>query len=300
MLIRATGTIVDHLHLLTLGESCHYLLGEQESLTLIDPGLNCQIDSLMERIKQIGLSPAQIDRILLTHLDADRVGGLAAVRRYAPQARLLVPQAIMDMLSEPGATDSIAGQDLELQKLYSNIQPAQLDAAEFRTACKIDQVINESTLLELSDTCRIRPFRILGHSSHSFGYFLEPHQYFIVDESFGYYRRRDPASPGADYSLEDSITFLKTLAHFHIEGLCLPQAGVLAGALARRHIEDLLQNTEDLRGETRRALQAGYPQDYIKSYIMDSFYNLSTRDPLLRHNMQRSFSAIWEQLRSNG
>lgn len=298
MLIRATGPVVSEIYLLTLGRSCHYLVGDQESLTLIDPGLQCHIPALLTRIEQLGFSPDSIKNVLLTHLHADRAGGIPLLRKMLPQAQLSTSQAIMDKLAKPETIQHIYQEDADLTKLYPTIDDNPLEFEEYKRGFAISDVINDSMLIHVTPNTNIRPFSIVAHTDHSLGYFIEPQQYFVVDEGFGYFRPKSFAAPAADYSIQASIDLFEKLAHFEINGLCLPQSGILSGELGARHTKEVLQNTRDLVQEVENATKENYPVEHIKNSITSAFYQSDSPDPLLKHNMKRSLNAIWDQLQS--
>ena len=57
---------------------CHvYLLNGGTELALVDPGFGApgDFDTILENIRQDGLDPKNIHKIILTHYHADHVGG---------------------------------------------------------------------------------------------------------------------------------------------------------------------------------------------------------------------------------
>jgi len=65
-----------------------YLLRDQRSM-LVDTGIvSTPDDVLLPAFRQLGLDPADLDFVVITHADADHFGGNAAVREAAPRAIL--------------------------------------------------------------------------------------------------------------------------------------------------------------------------------------------------------------------
>ena len=58
-----------------------YLIIDQDGLTLIDTGLPGSEKKILNYIKGLGRSPADLKRILITHSDMDHIGGLFALKK---------------------------------------------------------------------------------------------------------------------------------------------------------------------------------------------------------------------------
>jgi len=81
-----------------------YLLVD-DGLTLVDTGFLGRTDRILEQIKELGYSPSDITRIIITHHHADHVGSLAELKRVT-QAKIIAHPAdapyIDGTLSQPG------------------------------------------------------------------------------------------------------------------------------------------------------------------------------------------------------
>ena len=74
--------ITDHLYQISLGAVNAFVLEDKDQgLTLIDTGLPGSTDALFAALRQGGKDPADIQRILLTHLHADHSGSAAEIQR---------------------------------------------------------------------------------------------------------------------------------------------------------------------------------------------------------------------------
>lgn len=72
-----------------------------EPVTLLDTGPNCPecYEEIRRQMREIGLSPADIERIVLSHGHVDH-GGMAEVIRKEADAEVLVPEADVPMVAE--------------------------------------------------------------------------------------------------------------------------------------------------------------------------------------------------------
>ncbi len=64
------------------------LLADEDGLTLVDTGLPGMYGQLEQHIRQAGLAPESIKRILLTHQDADHIGTLPDVLERLPHVEV--------------------------------------------------------------------------------------------------------------------------------------------------------------------------------------------------------------------
>ena len=72
--------ITNRLYQLSLGAVNAFVM-EDDGLTLVDTGLPGSTDQLFAALHQAGKNPADIKRIILTHLHADHSGNAAAIQR---------------------------------------------------------------------------------------------------------------------------------------------------------------------------------------------------------------------------
>jgi glyoxylase-like metal-dependent hydrolase (beta-lactamase superfamily II) len=76
-----------------------YLLVDDD-LTLVDTGLPGRADLILEQIEELGYSPSDIKRIIITHYHADHTGSLAALKR-ATQAEVIAHPADAPYIDGP-------------------------------------------------------------------------------------------------------------------------------------------------------------------------------------------------------
>lgn len=86
-----------NLHWLNDRISNLYLIVENEALTLIDAGWPNRQHLVLNAIQEIGRSPSNLTRIIITHADVDHVGSLAAIQS-ATGAKIYASAATTDFL----------------------------------------------------------------------------------------------------------------------------------------------------------------------------------------------------------
>lgn len=297
MLIRSSGPIDDTFHLLSLGHTCHYLLGGARHFALFDPGLSAHIPMLIKRIEGLKFSLRSLSHIFITHLHADRVAGIAALKRQNPKVQIVGNT----MMQAKMASDTFMLELYEADRALSkDFQVATGDVEisydDFRQLLKLDKVVSDSDIISIVDGVQVRVVSALGHTDHSLAYQILPKNYFVVDEGFGYYRGRDLAAPGGDWRQEEALKTIAKVGKIDVHALCFPEGGVLTGQLVRKHLQSLAQNTEDLFSECQRAHGNQIGDEEIRSSVLAGFYTSEQGDPVLQANLKRSFECVWNQV----
>lgn len=297
MLIRATGPLHVDFLLLTLGQSCHYAVSDDSSFSLFDPGLSVHVPFLVKRLIQSNLPLKELQYVFLTHLHADRVGGLPYLRKLAPHLKVAGSPLMRTKLASPGFVKEIYEQDRALSSVYgleSADKPMSFD--EYKEHFTIDKVVVDSDIIRFHSEIGVRVVNFPGHAQESLAYIIQPYRYLLADEGLGYYNGRKLAAPGGDTSLTQNVESLSKFNDLDIAGLCCPSVGVITGNLVRKHIQSIVQNTADLISECKAAFKSGIPEADMQFSIRESFYTTESADPTLRHNYERSFNEIWKQL----
>ncbi len=112
-----------------------YLIVEDGRAAFVDCGTRHSLPRLMQALDDAGLTPADVDWLILTHVHLDHAGGAGELMSKLPQARLVVhPRGARHMIDPSklwaGAT-AVYGEE-EMQRSYGSIRPvpaARVDEA---------------------------------------------------------------------------------------------------------------------------------------------------------------------------
>jgi glyoxylase-like metal-dependent hydrolase (beta-lactamase superfamily II) len=136
-----------------------HLVRSKDRIAVIDTGTQYSVPQVKSALDQLGLSFANVDLVILTHIHLDHAGGASALMNLCDNAQLVVHPKGARHMADPakliaGAT-AVYGED-EFQKLYGEILP-----------------IDASRMIQPSDGQTIdfagRPLLFLdspGHASH--------------------------------------------------------------------------------------------------------------------------------------
>ena len=301
MFLRSTALVYPHLHLLTFGETCRYVIAEgSTNLTITDPGLSCHVALLPQRLIRVGLEPNSIKNVILTNLDPDRVAGIPALRRSAPQLKVFGTTSMRRFLENTENVKKIYDFDKLLSAtLRLNIALPDLTFEEFKAGLVIDQIVKESDVIEAGEELTLRVVLTPGHRDHSVSYLLLPHEFILGDQTFGYFNGNKLASPGGDFDLLAACNSIAKFSDFELSGIGLPYGGALTGELVKKHLESVVQNTHDLHTAVKEAITSGVPSEEIVTQVKDGFFNGGTRDPIYLSALTATEKAVWAQVTTN-
>lgn len=143
-----------------------YAINDKEK-AIIDAGPASVSDQLLSGLREVGLRPEEITRIVLTHIHIDHAGGTWRLIESMPNAKVLVPYRGLKYLVDPTrlllSAKPILG---DLLDLWGPVKPVPAERVE---PLQFNQTID---LGEIKLTC----LSAVGHA---------PHQMVFVDEELG-------------------------------------------------------------------------------------------------------------------
>jgi hydroxyacylglutathione hydrolase len=145
-------------------DSHTYVVGKPSSqdLSLIDPGLMGKGSYKIQSVKDMGIDPKAIKRIIMTHTHLDHIGCLHEIKEQVPWTELWVHEAEAGPLEE-GDERTVYGMDMfrSMCQMQYNLKPGI-----FRFA--VDRKLAGGETLELGDM-NWEVIHIPGHSPGSIG-----------------------------------------------------------------------------------------------------------------------------------
>lgn len=296
MFLRTSSPIYPSLSLVTLGESCRYVVGNQDTdLLITDPGASVHVASIPERLGTLNLDVTKISRVVVTHLDVDRVGGISLLRTLAPYMQFVCTAEVSKFLQDTHFVEKLWIEDQDCWRTLSQEPYPITSFEEYLKSIKPDQVWQNGETITIGDVF-VRQVNTPGHTEHSTSFLISPYEFLIVDETFGYLRPNALTAPGADFSLEASLASLALFDDRELSGIGLSYGGAITGSLVNSHIESLRQNTNDLQSEVKECRNSGMALDDIKAQVEGSFYTTASKDSFLKQSITNSFEKIWKQL----
>lgn len=136
-----------------------YLIVEDGRGAFVDCGTNHSVPLLLAAVQQAGITPADVDLLIVTHVHLDHAGGAGLLMQQLPNATLVAHPRAAPHLIDPekliaGAT-AVYGEE-EMQRSYGTIQP--VPEARVRIVADGETVMLAGRALECIDTP--------GHARH--------------------------------------------------------------------------------------------------------------------------------------
>jgi len=103
-----------------------HLIVDDGRAAFIDNGSNSSLPHALQALEQLGLGPAAVDYVIVTHIHLDHAGGSGAMMQAFPQARFVVhPRGARHMIDPTklmAATEEVYGRDTA-RALYGQLIP---------------------------------------------------------------------------------------------------------------------------------------------------------------------------------
>lgn len=257
----------DRLHCIDLrfqgqpGVIAAYLLEDAGEYALIETGPTSTLDTLLAALKGKGVDPAEIGKLLVTHIHLDHAGASGTFMRLFPRAKLFVHEIGVPHMIDPSKLVASATRiygDM-MGPLWGKIDPVPPDRI---------------TALRDGDTIRVgnRNLKVLytpGHASHHVA-FHDPERSLVFTGDAAAVRLQGhdfvrPPTPPPDIDLEvwsDTFTRLQAL---RAETLCLTHFGPFHDA--DRHLHDARERLFAWGEIVRRAAAAGQTQPELTATL---------------------------------
>ncbi len=107
-----------------------HLIVEHDRAVVVDTASNACLPRVLEALQTLGLSPASVDYVFLTHVHLDHAGGAGAMMRAFPDARLIVHPRGARHMADPtklfAAVQEVYGAE-EAHRLYGDPLPIAVE-----------------------------------------------------------------------------------------------------------------------------------------------------------------------------
>ena len=233
MWVRATAQLSENVYQVTNPISSHMIVcGEQ--IGIVDSGIAAFGDSLSRQLSELMSDGAALDYIFLTHCHFDHLGGVPALRKAAPKARLVTSSQAAEKLSDGAFLEELYKKNLSIKEAFSDSEVCS--EQEWKSAFTVDRVVNDGDTIEMGGGLIIKVFACPGHTSEQVAYFVPSDGALAGAEAFGAYYGRDKVVPSFGSSFKDYIDSLERVTRLEVKIIGLPHNGALSGDLAQKFL----------------------------------------------------------------
>jgi len=138
-----------------------YLIVEGDRAAFVDNNTNAAVPRLLASLEEQGLTPEQVEYLIITHVHLDHAGGTSKLAKACPNATVVAHPRAAPHVIDPSklvASASAVYGEAEFERLYGTIEPV----AEARV-----QVMDDEQTLQFGRR-ELRFLHTRGHANHHF------------------------------------------------------------------------------------------------------------------------------------
>jgi glyoxylase-like metal-dependent hydrolase (beta-lactamase superfamily II) len=142
--------------------------------TLVDTGVGSSARRIQAALGALGVRPAALRRIYLTHHHMDHVGGLPGMHAWAPDAEIVASEHEAEVIAGRRPMDRPTGGMMRFMARWNRLTPVPVSRA-------------------VSEGDTVAGFRVVSTPGHSLGHtslLSEEHGLLLTGDAFGALRRR--------------------------------------------------------------------------------------------------------------
>jgi glyoxylase-like metal-dependent hydrolase (beta-lactamase superfamily II) len=205
-----------------------YLI-EGPAPVLIETGSQSSVPALLEALDALGVAPGDLAGIAVTHIHLDHAGGVGDVARAFPKATVYVHEKGARHLVDPErlvASAALVYGDL-LDNLYGRLDPTPAERVH---------VLADGEEVDIGGGRRLTTIDSPGHAKHHLGLHDSESGIIFAGDAVGV-RLPDagvlrPATPPADFDLDQAVTSLHKFSARQPTGIALAHYGLIPDASA--------------------------------------------------------------------
>jgi glyoxylase-like metal-dependent hydrolase (beta-lactamase superfamily II) len=222
------------------------LLKSGGTYALLDPGPSSTLPTLREQLRARGLSVADLDAILLTHIHLDHAGATGSLLRENPRIQVYVHSRGAPHMADPAKLLNSAGRlyGEEMDRLYGEFLPVPQENL---------RILEGGETLSIGSS-KLEVIYTPGHASHHVTYFDPSDGVAFIGDTAGICVEGHPfilpATPPPDINLELWNSSLDAIAERKPSRLFLTHFGFANDPATHiAHYRERLQRWSELAGQ---------------------------------------------------
>ncbi len=241
MYIDRPGKICDRLFMLGCKQSLTYLVQGPKSM-LIGGAMSWIVPQLEQQFKEFGIDTGSIEYLVIPHPHFDHFGAVPYLKRRFPRMKVLGSEAAERILSKEKVivySETVNKMMIDFYKLQEEYEKMNLKI----DAVKIDQVVNNTTVIDLGNGLEARFIETPGHSPGDVTVYVAGLKAIFPSDTvpcpLGGIDKLARPSPQFDFTLfKESINRLLPL---DVEICCFDHYSTVTGADARQVLLNAVQ-----------------------------------------------------------
>jgi glyoxylase-like metal-dependent hydrolase (beta-lactamase superfamily II) len=258
---------------------------------LVETGTAPSAPLVRDALASLGVGPADLATIVVTHIHLDHAGGTGDLARMFPAAEVVVHERGARHLADPSrlmaSARMVYGDELDL--LFGELAPTP--ATQIRS-------VGQTGIVDLGAGRRLEVHYSPGHAKHHVGLVDSVSGDLYVGDAAGVYIQETgdmrPATPPADFDFDVALESLRLFSSLQPARLLFSHFGPVAAV-----DETLDRSAEEIRvwvDETRRARSAGMDLDHAAAMVAE---RTRQRYAVLADGADADLSAKFERVSSS-
>jgi glyoxylase-like metal-dependent hydrolase (beta-lactamase superfamily II)/uncharacterized protein (DUF1015 family) len=231
---------------------------------LVETGTAPSAPVVAEALAALGVGPADLASVVVTHIHLDHAGGAGDIAAMYPSAEIVVHERGARHLADPSRLMASAKRVYgnALDRLFGTLAP--VPAERIRS-------VDDAGTVDLGDGRRLDSHYSPGHAKHHVGLIDSASGDLYVGDAAGVYLPETgdlrPATPPPDFDLEVALTSLRKFRALEPARLLFSHYGPVSG------VEEILDRSEEeiriwVEG-TRQARAAGLDLDHAVAMVRE-------------------------------
>ena len=231
---------------------------------LVETGTAPSTPIVTAALAELGVGPADLATVVVTHIHLDHAGGTGDIAEYYPSAEIVVHERGARHLADPSrlmASATMVYGD-ELDALFGRLAPTP--AGRIRAVDTVGRV-------DLGGGRRLDSHYSPGHAKHHVGLLDSVSGDLYVGDAAGVYVQETgdmrPATPPPDFDLGTALASLRTFRSLRPQRLLFSHFGPVSAVG-----ETLERSAEEIRlwvDETKRAVGSGLSLDHAAAMVQE-------------------------------
>lgn len=217
-----------------------------EDAMLLEGGTGGTTGIIIEQIQELGIEPARIKYLALTHSHGDHIGSVTALRKKWPHLKLIANPTASKILGYEKVVEEFLKLDdfiIKRMKVLEEIKeiPEKIQAHNFH----VDTVVEEGSSIDLGSGIKWDIYFTPGHSTCQVAFHEKKDAIMVTGDASGLYNPEMHAFwPNYFISLEQYCNSLRKLMTFHTKRYALSHYGVIESENGN-FLKDAMAATED-------------------------------------------------------
>ncbi len=191
---------------------------------LVETGSQSSIETLLAALAELGVEPADLAGVAVTHIHLDHAGGVGDVARAFPGATVYVHEKWDRHLADPSKLVDSAARVYGplLDSLYGRLHATPAERLH---------VLSDEEEIDIGDGRTLRAIDSPGHAKHHLGLLDSGSGFLFAGDAVGV-RLPDagvlrPATPPPDFDLDQALNSLRKFADHTPTGIALAHYGLV-------------------------------------------------------------------------